>query len=224
MRMKSQSMEIGEQIDNQLIKGIEKDARNEAEGIIAAAEEVAANRRTSGKLQLDSIMKEAQENAKQRVMEIKRNNGSTIVMETRRLRLRVRDRIINQVLKLVKEGLKKMTGNPEYTAVLQDLIVEAAIGLNLDRASVNASEIERNKIDDQTLKRAEKEFKTLTGREISLEIASEPPLPSQGIVLTSPDKRIAFNNQVATRMLRYQSEIRKMISRELFNENEENRS
>ena len=145
-------------------------------------------------------------------------------METRRLHLKVQDQIINQILKLIKERLKKMTGNPEYTAVLQDWIVEAAIGLNLDRASVNASEIERDKIDGQTLKRAEKELKDLTGREIRLEIASEPPLPGQGIVLTSPDKRIAYNNQVATRLFRYQSEIRKMISRELFNENKENPS
>jgi vacuolar-type H+-ATPase subunit E/Vma4 len=217
-------MEIGEQVNNELIKGIEKDAQNEAQTIIAAAEEVAANRRTSGKLHLDSIMKEAQESAKQRVMEIKRSNSSTIVMETRRLRLRVRDRIINQILQLVKEGLIKMIGSQEYTAVLQDWIVEAAIGLNLDRASVNASEIERDRIDGQTLKRAEKEFKALTGREIILEILSEPPLPGQGIVLTSPDKRIAFNNQVDTRLLRYQSEIRKMISRELFNEKKENNS
>lgn len=215
-------MEIGEQVNNELIKGIENDARNEEQSIIAAAEEVAANRRTSGKLQLDSIMKEAKVTAKQRVMEIKKNNSSTIVMETRRLRLRVRDRIINQILELVKERLKKMTGSQEYTAVLQDWIVEAAIGLNLDRASVNASEIERGKIDGQTLKRAEKELEALTGREIRLEIATEPFLPGQGIVLTSPDKRIAFNNQVATRLLRYQSEIRKMISRELFNENKEN--
>ena len=145
-------METGKQVDNELIKGIETDARNEAQTIIAAAEKIVANRRTSGELQLDSIMKEAHESAKQRVMEIKRNNGSTIVMETRRLRLKVRDRIINQVLELVKERLKKMIENPEYTAVLKDLIVEAAIGLNLDRASVNASEIERDKIDGQILK------------------------------------------------------------------------
>ncbi len=219
-------MEKSEQVDNELIKGIEQDARTEAQSIIAAAEEVAANRRTSGKLQLDSIMKEAQESAKKRVMEIQRNNGSTIVMETRRLRLKVREQIINQILKLVKERLKKMIGNPEYAAVLQDWIVEAALGLNLDRASANTSVIEKDKIEGQTLKRAEKELKILTGREIRLEISSESPLPGQGIVLTSPDKRIAFNNQVDTRLLRYQSEIRKIISKELVNEmeNEENHS
>lgn len=217
-------METGEQVDNELIRGIEKDAQDEARGIIAAAEEAAANRRISGKLQLDSIMKEAEESVKQRVMEIKRNNGSIIIMETHRLHLKIRDRIINQVLQIVKERLQKMTGDTEYTAVLQDWIVEAAIGLNLDRASVNASEIERDKIDDQALKRAEKELGDLTGRDIHLEIAAEPPLSGQGIVLTSMDKRIAFNNQVATRLLRYQSEIRRIISRELFNENKENHS
>ncbi len=217
-------METGEQVDNELIRGIEKDAQDEARGIIAAAEEAAANRRTSGKLQLDSIMKEAEKSAKQRVMEVKRNNGSTIVMETRRMHLKIRDRIINQVLGMVKERLKKITGDTEYTAILQDWIVEAAIGLNLDRASVNASEIEKDRIDGQTLKRAGKELRDLTGREIHLDIAAEPPLSGQGIVLTSMDKRIAFNNQVATRMLRYQSEIRKIISRELFNENKEDHS
>lgn len=217
-------MEADEQIDNELIRGIEKDAQDEARDIIAAAEEAADNRRISGKLQLDSIMKEAEKSAKQRVMEIKRNNGSTIVMEKRRLYLKIRDRIINQVLLMVKERLKKMTGDTEYTGVLQDWIVEAAIGLNLDRASVNASEIERDKIDSQVLRHAEKELEDLTGREIHLEIAAEPPMSGQGIVLTSMDRRIAFNNQVATRLLRYQSEIRKIISRELFNENKENHS
>ena len=217
-------METGEQVDSELIRGIEKDAQDEARGIIAAAEEAAANRRISGKLQLDSIMKEAEKSAKQRVMEVKRNNGSTIVMETRRLHLKIRDRIINQVLEMVKERLQKMTGDTKYTGVLQDWIVEAAIGLNLDRASVNASEIERVKIDGQVLRRAEKELGDLTGREVHLEIEEGPPLSGQGIVLTSMDKRIAFNNQVATRLLRYQSEIRKIISRELFNENKENHS
>jgi vacuolar-type H+-ATPase subunit E/Vma4 len=217
-------MERSEQADNELIKGIEKDARNEAQSIIAAAEEITAKRRVSCKLQLDSIRNEAQENARQRVMEIKRNSGSTIVMETRRLRLKVREQIVNQILRLVKERLKEMIGKPEYTDIFRGWIVEAAIGLNLDRATVNASEIERDKLEDQVLKSAEKEFKALTGREIRLEIASEPPLTGQGIVLTSADKRIAFNNQVDTRLLRYQSEIRKMISRELINENEENHS
>jgi len=217
-------METGEQVDNELIKGIEKDAQDEARDIIAAAEESAANRRISGKLQLDSIMKEAREIAKQRVMEIKRTNGSTIVMETRRLHLKIRDRILNKVLEMVRERLKEITAETEYTEVLQDWIVEAAIGLNLDWASVNASEIERDKIDGQILKRAEKEFRKLISREIHLEIAAESPLSGQGIVLTSMDKRIAFNNQIATRMLRYQSEIRKIISRKLFNENKESHS
>ena len=56
----------------------------------------------------------------------------------------------------------------------------------------------------------------MTGRDVTLELADESPTAGQGIVLRAADGRVQFNNQIATRLLRYQSEIRKIVYGELF--------
>jgi vacuolar-type H+-ATPase subunit E/Vma4 len=56
-----------------------------------------------------------------------------------------------------------------------------------------------------------------TGRQTSLTLSDARPLQSQGVVLTAADGRTAFNNQVRTRMLRKQREIRMLIYDTLFN-------
>jgi len=51
----------------------------------------------------------------------------------------------------------------------------------------------------------------MTGRKVSLMLTDGDPLIPQGVVLKAADGRVEFNNQVATRLLRRQSEIRKTI-------------
>jgi vacuolar-type H+-ATPase subunit E/Vma4 len=89
--------------------------------------------------------------------------------------------------------------------------VEAAIGLGAPEASVNASAAERRQIDEQLLREARDKVEALTGRKVALTVAEGDPLIPQGVVLTAADGRVEFNNQVATRLLRRQSEIRKTI-------------
>ena len=55
-----------------------------------------------------------------------------------------------------------------------------------------------------------------TGRQINLQLSKELPLKSQGVVLTAADGRTAFNNQIRTRMLRKEREIRMTIYDTLF--------
>ena len=53
-------------------------------------------------------------------------------------------------------------------------------------------------------------------RDVALELSSDPPLLQQGVVLQTGEGRVEFNNQVATRLIRYQSEIRRIIHRVVF--------
>jgi vacuolar-type H+-ATPase subunit E/Vma4 len=46
---------------------------------------------------------------------------------------------------------------------------------------------------------------------VRLARATGDPLPGQGVVLLGREGRLAYNNQVATRLLRRQTEIRKLI-------------
>ena len=95
-------------------------------------------------------------------------------------------------------------------------IVEAAIGLNASEATVMASAGESGFLDRDLMREAEQRVQALTGRSIKLEIdPDDPPIP-QGVVLKAKNGRVEFNNQVATRLLRSQSEIRKSIQDRLW--------
>ena len=92
------------------------------------------------------------------------------------------------------------------------------IGLGVEKAEVNATAEEKKIINARLLSNAEKKIGEITGNRVSIVISKAPALSSQGVVLTSVDGRIAFNNQVATRLLRKQRAIRSLIYERLFNE------
>jgi vacuolar-type H+-ATPase subunit E/Vma4 len=113
-----------------------------------------------------------------------------------------------------------MTGDENYRSVLVNWITEAAIGLGAESARINASKEERALIDDRMLSEIARSIQKETGRQISMTLSDANPLQSQGVVLTAADGHTAFNNQVRTRMLRNQREIRTLIYNTLFNDDQ----
>ena len=112
-----------------------------------------------------------------------------------------------------------MTGDANYRSVLINWITEAFIGLDMESAEVNASEKERALINDQLLLEVRERIHMRTDRQAELKLSDLEPLKSHGVVLTAADGRTAFNNQVKTRMLRNQREIRTLIYNTLFTDN-----
>ena len=110
-----------------------------------------------------------------------------------------------------------MTGDENYRSVLVNWITEAAVGLGAESARINASEKERALISDHMLSEIARRIQKNTGKQVSLTLSDAKPLQSQGVVLTAADGRTAFNNQVKTRILRKQREIRTLIYDTLFN-------
>jgi vacuolar-type H+-ATPase subunit E/Vma4 len=199
-----------------LIHGIRDDAKKESERILADAEKYITERHTAGEQRIDRIMEEAKKKAEEQVNAVKRNIDATIAVEKRRIELRIRDRIIQEALEKVKKVLFEMIGSPNYRKILMDWIVEAAIGLNAAGAEVNASVKEKELIDDSLLGKAEEEVKKMTGKKVRLIRSEKEPLLAQGVVLTAENGKIAFNNQVTTRLLRYGTEIQRKIHEALF--------
>ncbi len=201
-----------------LISGIEKDAKKEAERIIKEAEKRAAELNMYTEKQVDSIIKEADEKAKAQSEAITKKVLSGVDIEVRRKLLYMKEKIFSEILGRVKEEFRKLIKEPDYRDVLLDWIVEAAVGLGAEEAEVRVSEDEMGLIDVQLLKKAEKQVKKFSGKNIKLNISDSSSGTQQGIVLTAADSRTAFNNQVSTRLLRKQREIRNIIYRELFGE------
>ena len=198
-----------------LTNGIEEEARSEADRIIRDAEKKAEERKKAVYAQVERIIGDAEEKADEQIRRITKNFISAAGVETRRISLRVREQVIRETMDRVSGKTAEKVEKPEYRKILIGWIVEAAIGLGAAEAAVNTSREELPLIDEKLLRRAEKEVHDLTGRKIRLSVSKADPLLGQGIVLTGQDGRTAFNNQVRTRLLRYESEIRKIIYQEL---------
>ncbi len=209
-------MESVENGKEALISGIEKDAKSEAETVIADAEKQAEERRKNIGQQIESILNEAEKKAEQQAEAIKKKVLSGVDVEVKRRVMRLRDRVMKEMLSSVQKELRALIIKPEYRDILQNWIVEAAAGLGTEQAVINTSKDERALLDKKFIEETEKRIKEIVGFGMVLKVSEEQPLRSQGVVLTAKDGRTAFNNQVHTRMLRKQREIRKHIYDNLF--------
>ena len=197
--------------EHDLIHGIAQDAAREAERILAEAERAAEDRRKAAEDQERAVLQQGESRAEEQAERIRIQSASSLRMQRRRRQLKLQEQAVQEVLKRVRQRLAEAVGSPEYREVMLAWIVEAAIGLGAQEATVNASAAERKQIDGRLLQTAQEKVSELSGRKVKLSLADENPLIPQGIVLIAADGRVEFNNQVATRLLRRQSEIRRTI-------------
>ena len=199
-----------------LILGIETDASAEAEKILREAENQVVEKRKYSEKKIESILNEARKKAEEQAETVKKKIISSVELELKRHSMLVLDAVMQDIKGRVENKLESMTSDTNYGSVLIKWITEAAVGLDAEAAQVNASEKERTLIDDKLLSEAKDRIYAQSGREVTLTLSDTPALESQGIVLTAADGRTAFNNQVKTRMLRKQREIRMLIYNALF--------
>jgi vacuolar-type H+-ATPase subunit E/Vma4 len=199
-----------------IISGIETDGRAEEQLIIKEAQELAAEKRKFTEKKIESVLNEAHNEAQQQAQVAKRKIISGLQIELKRRSMHIRETVMRQIQDEVEKKLDAMTGNANYRSILIDWIIEAAVGLGTEFAQINASEKELAFINDQLISEVSEKIRTKTGRQITLQLSQEPALKFQGIVLTAADGHTAFNNQVRTRILRKEREIRMTIYNTLF--------
>jgi vacuolar-type H+-ATPase subunit E/Vma4 len=209
-------MQPVEQGKEALISGIEADARTEEQRLLADARDQAVEKKKYAQQKIDSILNEARAKANEQAEIIKRKAISGVDLEIKRRSLQSRDAAIQEILEQVAKKLELAIDAPGYEDVLMNWITEAAIGLDADAARVNASAPERPLIDQAMLEQVREKVRSKTGKQVTLTLSDAPPLKGQGVILTTTDGRMAFNNQVRTRMLRKQRQMQKLIYDRLF--------
>jgi vacuolar-type H+-ATPase subunit E/Vma4 len=199
-----------------LIAGIEEDARAEEKQLLEEAQKRAQEKKVYAEKKVESILADAQRDGQEQGEAVKRKIVSGVELEVKRLSMRSRDAVMQEITGRVEAKLASMIDTPEYTSTLTDWIAEAAAGLGADAAQVNASDREKPLIDEHRLSQAAQKAAERTGKPVTLTLSDAQPLKSQGVVLTAADGRTAFNNQIKTRMMRRQREIRTLIYDTLF--------
>jgi vacuolar-type H+-ATPase subunit E/Vma4 len=203
-----------------LISDIEADARAEAAAIVKEAEDRAAEKKKYAAKQIESLLNDARKKAEEQADLIKKKAASAADLEVKRRSMRARDTVMRDIMDRVEKKLAVIAADAErYRPILVNWIVEAGIGLGADSAEVNTSETERSMIDHQLLAEAGARISEQVRRQVTLTLSTAAPLKAQGVILTASDGRTAFNNQVRTRLLRNQRQIRTLIHDTLFADN-----
>lgn len=204
-------MESAEKGKAELISGIESDARIEEEEIIKEAEKRAAEKKKYSEKKIEALLNDARSEAQRQAEAVERKMLSAVDLELKRHSMSVRSALMQDIMNRVENKLASMADDENYRSVLINWIVEAFIGLGAEAAQINASQKERALINDPLLSEVKEKIHIQTNKQAQLKLSDAEPLKSQGVVLTAADGRTAFNNQVKTRMLRNQSEIRTLI-------------
>ncbi len=212
-------MESAEKGKAELISGIESDARIEEEEIIKEAEKRAAEKRKYSEKKIEALLNNAHSEAQRQAEAVMRKMLSAVDLELKRHSMSVRSALIQDIMNRVENKLASMTGDANYRSVLINWIAEAFIGLGAEAAQINTSQKERAFIDDQLLSEVKEKIHMQTNKQAQLILSDAGPLKPQGVVLTAANGRIAFNNQVKTRMLRKQREIQMLIYNAVFTDN-----
>jgi vacuolar-type H+-ATPase subunit E/Vma4 len=209
-------MESVEKGSAALIEGIQADAQTQRERIIKDATAQAAEKRKYGDKKIESILKNAQRKGQEQADTIKRKALSQVELEVKRHALHFRDMLMQDIMEQVKKKLSTLVSQKDYPSVLVDWVTEAALGLGVDCAHINASPEERALISDKLLAEVTKKLAAHSSKPITLTLSDAQPLDTQGILLTAADGRVAFNNQVETRILRNQRKIHQLIYEAVF--------
>jgi vacuolar-type H+-ATPase subunit E/Vma4 len=201
--------------DSNLLESIEKDAAGEAERILEQARQQAEQRRRETDRRIREMKDETDQAVALYEERAVRRSESVINTESRRLALKAREELNRRVFGRARELLLEMPGTPAYNQVLARWIAEGALGVNRPEALVRCSF--RETLTDDILRQAEALILQETGRTVHLSLMKGDPLTEQGVEVVSPDGRISFNNQVGTRIRRYDQDLKRIISEALIN-------
>lgn len=201
-----------------LLMGILRDSKQELRNLEESADSYARTRREAARKQADEILAQAKAAAAQARTFLLKKAESKAAVDARKVALQARDRILEAAVQRARRLCEERIACPDYASVLEGWIVEAAVGLDKDAATVNASERELPLVTDSLLRSAEGAVHRITGKTIRLRREEGKPLSSQGVVLTAEGGRVAYNNQVTTRSLRLQKDIQRLAYEALFDE------
>ncbi len=193
-----------ETTDSRLLSGILEQADQAAKKTILEAKQQAQAIVADAKQRAQSEMEEQRRALEQKLKQIELRLQANMTSAKRKFILRQGDETYQQVLAKVISLLDAKTIEP----YLPLWIAEAALGLDLKEAKV-ASSIQCP-VTEAHLQAAVALVRKATGSTLILHLESKP-IRSLGVVVSSMDGMVSFNNQVEIRLRRLDRVVRSMI-------------
>ena len=193
-----------ESTDNRLLEGIirqaQETARKTEEDARLQAAKILEEAHLRSEKELEAEHKASQQKLKQVELRLQANMASV----KRKASLRQIDESYLSVMHRIRNKMNCKTIEP----YLSSWIAEAALGLDLKEAKVSSSKM--CPATEKHLKEAIQLVKKHTGSVVILSLDPRP-IRNLGVVLSSLDDKVSFNNQVEIRLRRFDRVIRTMI-------------
>ncbi len=200
---------------SELLKGILGDARKEADKLVEQARVQAAESVDSARDRAAKILNGAEEAAEKQGAELKKNSRSSLILLQSRQELKSSRKLAAEVMRRVRIRLEEFRRDSAYPALLENLVLEAALGLGVPEARVNGGKGERALLGADLLRRVETRLSREFGETVALSLSDEAALEEQGVELSDAEGRRAFRNSFAARLDRREQEIRDIIEARL---------
>lgn len=195
--------------ESPLFKGILSDAEEKGKAIINEAETEAKTILEKGREQAEKAVEVEKRSADIKLESLRLKEESAKRNADRLASLQELNSSYEEVMKRVNVLLKTKEKDSEWVhKALVSWIAEAALGLGLDVALVSSSI--KGRVTDDMLREAEALLKAKAGVIVSLSQDAKM-CPDFGVVLSSKDGKISYDNRMATRMRRRQREIRMCV-------------
>ena len=195
---------------------IREDGEKEVESILDKAERTASgiiDRAEKKKERIaGEILKEAEENGENEY----RRLLSSIKIELKREKLRVREEVIEHIMEKMKGDLKDIRQQERYINILQGMILAGVGALEGDSFIVSVDgrdlELARDKVIPTVEQKVKQEREA--DCQLKLEQLSRPSLG--GARIRAAEGKVAYDNTFEARMHRLNDEIRNVIFEEVF--------
>jgi V/A-type H+-transporting ATPase subunit E len=191
--------------DNKLLNGISEEAKKKADQILADAqirvEEIIANAQHKREKALSREDKEFENLVKVEMLKVK----SAKKAAERKVQLEILQKQYELLYSSVKEEVYKRLDSKEGETLLEKWMLEAVLGLGLDEAKIAFSA--NYPITEKMLRDVEKVAKKDYGLTLKLQLDTRR-LVVPGVVASSLDGKVSFNNQVDVRMRRFDRDIK----------------
>ena len=202
--------------DNKLVSGILDEAKARADKIIRDAEEEAGLIKQDGIEEAARLTEAEWRSVRLRENQIAMKEESAKRSIDRLSELRNMDASFKKVRDEVDARIENLAKEGKLSSHLISWIVEAVIGL--DRKSAVVSFSPRAVVTKEMLDEASTIVKRMTGSSVTLSL-DDKMIGEIGVVVTSLDGKVSYENVVSVRIRRYLKEIRKIIQEENARQN-----
>ena len=187
-----------------IISKIKEDAEREAEKIKEKArkkeEEILKKAEAEAKSKSDEILNQGKKEAeleKQRIL-------ANAKLQAKKIKLDVKEKIIEKSFSLAEEKLKEVVSSEEYEKILKDLIREAISTIGREDLEVLC-----RKEDEKIVKKI---IKDLSG----VELAKGNISTIGGVIVRSKDRQVQVDNTFEARLTRMRDDLRIEVAKILF--------